>query len=131
MNEHVFFQEGTVLVTNTRFVVGGQTFAMANVTSARVQFRSLAGAATLLLLVGVSTIGLGALMTMRAGGGSMLICSATGFVMIAIGLLLWKFGSSADLFLGTAGGERPALRGKPEFIQRVAAAVSDAIVSRG
>lgn len=124
MSEQVFLNESGVLVTNARVVAGAQTYAMASVTSSRVKTRSYGGAAGVLGALGMVSIGL--IFVAERGA----ICGLTGVVLIALGVLFSRMGYS-ELFLGTAGGERAALRGKPEFIERVADAVTRAIISRG
>jgi hypothetical protein len=52
--ETIFFQEGEILVTNARFVVGSQTFAMRTITSVKGEMTpaNFTGA-VLLILIGL------------------------------------------------------------------------------
>lgn len=132
MAETVFFQEGGVLVTSARVVAGGQTYALAGVTSTRVHVRSHRLLGSVVVLAGLFPLGLGvAVFAQTAGeapGG--LVCTALGLGIIVLGMLIGLAGS-CDLYIATAGGERAALRGKRAFVERVNHAVTEAIVSRG
>ena len=81
LHERTFLAEGSVLVTNARFVAGGQTYSIAGVTSVKVVLENsnsglailciIAGAIMLLLgftplqpkmlLIGAGALGLGVL----------------------------------------------------------------------
>ena len=127
--ERVFFQEGTVLVTNARFVAGHQTFALSNVTSVRIAadkhqeqmmfnvvfFPALAAA-----------IGAG----IRFGScGTSVALVALGMIAAAI---VMKAFPKYVVILVTAGGESTALQNLAlDVAERILAATSSAIVARG
>jgi hypothetical protein len=116
--ETVFLQEGGVLVTNSRFTHGTQTFAMANVTSVRPLRDGIIKA--------ILAFAFGALFAL-AGGGARIF----GILLIVVGLLVFALRKSYVL-LHTAGGEQRALSSRNhKFIVRVVESVNNAIVHRG
>ena len=124
MNEKVFFQQGDVTVTNARFIVGGQTFAMSNVTSvssAVQEPKRLGGLACLLL-------GLAVAVASKESNGQL-----TGLVIgVASAFYLYKQKPLHHVMLKTSGGETKALStydgGK---VSGVVAALNESIVHRG
>jgi hypothetical protein len=118
--EHTFFKEGGVSVTNKRFIVPGQTYAMAAVTSVAFSeipakrgwplFFAFIG---LLLALGDST---------RVVGILLLVAGIGVAVMMK---------SDYAVALRSAGGEIHATTSKDEqFITRVVEAINNAIVYR-
>lgn len=133
--ERVFLKEGSVLVTNARFQVGAQTFAMNAVSSVSYQRRGadLVGS-TLFITIGVVifVFGLvGALVSWRTGGG--FVALFFGLILVLIGASMRK--SRKDSFivaLRTSSGEVPALESPDQaYIERVVLALNEALVSRG
>lgn len=126
--ERIFFQQGDVLVTNSRVVIGTNTYPMANVSSVKLG-KDLEGAAT------KSSIGFVAPLVL----GVVLSCSAGSWVPAALGgaagVGLWIYfmaTQQAVVVLGTSGGDIAALKSPDkELILKVLAAVNDAIVARG
>ena len=57
----------------------------------------------------------------------------TGIALIGAGVFLWlRARPTYQLFVGTAGGDRPALSSEDGiFVQRVATAINNALVARG
>lgn len=116
--EQVFLSERGVVVSNSRFSCGGQTYAMANVTSVRAARAGMG--------VGVAFVLFGVLCCLGGGAGI-----AFGAVLIVIGALL-IITRSAYVVLHTAGGEQRALSSRNvEFVTKVVSAVNEAIVHRG
>jgi len=122
MEEKSFFNEGGISVSNSRFIAGGQTYAMSGVTSVK-SFRadpSRKGP----IIMGV--IGVLALM----GGGTV---TFVGLALIAGAVALW-FSQKPEfsVLLYTASGEAKAHTSNDgDLISKVVAAVNDAIVHRG
>ncbi len=118
-DEKVFLSEAGVLVSKTRFSYGGQTYAMANVTSVR-EARAGMLAALLLSVVGVLMI--------ISGDGAVRIL---GVLLLVAGVLLLVF-RNTYVVLHTAGGEQRALSSRnKKFVEKVIAAVNEAIIHRG
>lgn len=119
MDETTFFEYEGVRVTNTRFIVDGQTFAMNNITSVKPleqkPNRLLPG---LLIAIGV-------LPALNGAYG--------GLVLSLIGGIWWAMQKTVyHIMLHTAGGETSALKTfQKEYLQRVVTALNNAIVHRG
>lgn len=119
MDETTFFEYEGVRVTNTRFIVDGQTFAMNNITSVKPleqnPNRLLPG---LLIIIGV-------LPAINGAYG--------GLVLSLIGGAWWIMQKTVyHVMLHTAGGETSALKTfQKEYLQRVVTALNNAIVHRG
>lgn len=120
MEEQTFLNEGSVTVTNARFIVPSQTFAMAGITSVKNSeeppkrsYPMICGIIGLLLLSG-------------------------GTLVLGIGVLIlafvWWIGqkSTYHVLLATAGGEMKALSSTDSaFISKVVTAINEAMVARG
>ena len=119
MDETTFFEYEGVRVTNSRFIVDGQTFAMNNITSVKPleqkPNRFLPG---LLIAIGI-------LLALNGVYG--------GLVLSAIGIAWWAMQKTVyHVMLHTAGGETSALKTfQKEYLQKVVTALNSAIVHRG
>ncbi|ATM01291.1 QacE [Aeromonas sp. CA23] len=123
MEEKIFFNQGNVSVSNSRFIVDGQTYAMNNVTSVKsgvVKPNRL----------GSIIIGLIGLAMVLSGSGGVLI---GGLVLLAIAVLSWMGNKKRyTVLLHTSSGENQALASPDEsYIRTVINSLNDAIVSRG
>ncbi|OJY60021.1 DUF6232 family protein [Thiobacillus sp. 0-1251] len=118
--EKTFFEYGEVKVTNARFIVPSQTYAMSGITSVKffTEKPSLLWpivAFLIAILIGV-------------GDGN--IWSVGIPVIIGVVLLLRK--ATHHVVLSSASGETRALNSKnKEFIANVIKALNQSIVSRG
>ncbi|MDG5975856.1 QacE-like protein [Hydrogenophaga taeniospiralis CCUG 15921] len=119
MDEKTFFEYEGVKVTNTRFVVDGQTFAMRNITSVNSlteppqRFWGI-----ICLLIGIAAT------TENAFFGIPVIALSIYF--------LYKQRAVYHVMLRTSGGETKALTTyQKEYLGKVVAALNDAIVHRG
>lgn len=134
MNEIKFLDENNVSVSNSRFIVNGQTYAISNVTSVKlVTNKNLSneGAVTTgfwLLIIGVSFL----LPSFVYDSTFMILC---GFAMIGIGILLFsnkEFTYSYSLVLSTSAGEIQVLENtNKSYIENIVSALNQSIVSRG
>lgn len=123
MQEHEFFRSENVLVSQTRFVTFGQTYAMSGVTS--VKASSVNPSRTGPLIIG----GLGIIL-LFSGVTSMLIFGA---VLLGCAAFIWSV-QKPDYFvsLSVASGEVRALNSKdPQFIGDVIQALNECIIARG
>ncbi len=134
--EVTYLQDRNVLVTNTRAIMAGRAFAMANVTSVSISKTTS--------YAGIYSLGVG---VFGAMGG--FICAASsepfsfgalflGIVFCAAFVILgWLLLSSENrttytVIIGSSGGEVNALASKDQaYIQTVVAAVNAAIIQRG
>jgi len=127
--EKTYFSDDAITVTSSRAVIGGKTYAMANITSVSKAKRppNTSGATVLVVL--------GALMFLCAFAGTNtgLFVGLPGVVLAAIGVVMFMRATPDFIVrLGSASGEANALVHKDEaYIQQIVAAVSAAIVDRG
>lgn len=121
MEEKTFFQHDGVHVTNSRFVVDGQTYAMSNITSVKAWVNKPSRLIPILLIVfGVLPI----------IGGS----KAYGALILAVAGVIWFLLQKTyyHVQLHTAGGETNALKSKQkEYVEKVVGAINEAIIHRG
>ena len=123
MQEHEFFRSENVMVSQTRFVTFGQTYAMSGVTS--VKASSVSPSRTGPLIVG----GIGMLCLFAGSAGPLIF----GAILLAIAALIWA-SQKPEYFvsLSVASGEVRALKSKdPRFIGDVIQALNECIVARG
>jgi len=123
-----YFQDETVTVTKTRAIIGGVTYAMANVTSVRmfVQPKPPAAAivAAILMLLGLGSAKYDA--TPQTGIG----ITAAGAVLLAVYLFVLK--PKYWVRIGNAGAEsNAAWSNDPAWTQEVVQAINEAIIDRG
>ena len=121
MEEQTFLNEGNVTVTNTRFIVPGETFAMAGVTSVSSLKDSPSRWGPIILIV-IGAFGLSGSDTIPGG-----------LMSLAAGIAWWVLKKPKYIvLLTTASGEAQAFPSKDEaFIARIVNALSEAIVARG
>ena len=110
--EQSFLEEQGIKVTNARFLAGGQTYAMAGVTSVRlIKVPRQTVLAWILIVVGLFLL---------------LIPTIIGIIMLIKQPPPWAVG------LSTASGEVNAYFTKDRaFAERVVSALNDAIIARG
>lgn len=119
MSEQTFFQHEDVLVTNTRFVNSGQTYAMSNVTSVKGFEQKPKRFWGIVILV----IGLGIGTDFLLPG--LLIAAPAAYY-------LYKQKTKFHVMLATASGEVSALSTyQREYLDKVVSAVNQAIIARG
>lgn len=126
MQETTFFREAGVTITNARFIVPAQTYAMSGITSVKM-FRETPNLVFPILMLVV-----GALLCLGSIGSS--AGAATfGAVVAAVGIALIATAKSKyHVLLKTASGEAQALT-SPDvaFIRRVVEGLNASIVHRG
>ncbi|GMV31864.1 MAG: hypothetical protein AMXMBFR59_39890 [Rhodanobacteraceae bacterium] len=126
MQETQFFREAGVTITNARFIVPAQTYAMSGITSVKM-FREppRLGFAVLMLVIGAllclgsmrSHLGFAVFGALIAAGGIALVAAAK---------------SKYHVLLKTASGEAQALTSPDQaFIRRVVEGLNASIVHRG
>lgn len=119
MDEQTFFEHEDVKVTNARFITGGQTFAMNNVTSVKpFEQKPNRFWGVIALLVGL------------------LICASSvvwGVVIMAVAAIyLFQQKTIFQVILATSAGETKALTTyQRDYLNQVIGALNNAIVSRG
>lgn len=119
MNEQKIFENGDVVVTDKRFIVGGRTYSVANITSVRALERTPNRIIPIIIVV------LGLLTISRLQGGAIFL--------IALGAL-WLFLAKKSYHVGvtTAAGEVQALTTRDEqLVTEVVQALNRAITMQG
>jgi Family of unknown function (DUF6232) len=116
--EHIFFEHGGVKVTNARFLVDGQTFAMSNVTSIKTREKKPNRLWPMIFILA----GITGLFTEPLGG----------VLVLGIALAwLWKQQTLYFLILRTASSETNALTtNQRSYLDQVTTALNAAIVHR-
>jgi len=122
MDEKIFLNKGNVKVTNSRFIVNGQTYAMSNVTSVKTGvIKANRSSAVVIGLVGLLCL---------LGGGWVTFAG-----VVLLGFAYFVFISCKDQYsviLNTSAGENQALVSEDKnYIGQVISSLNDAIVSRG
>lgn len=126
MAEETFLNEGGVQVTNARFVVPGQTYALSGVTSVSIHEKKPKRIGPIFLFI----IGFFCLMGGLSGSSGAFVAA---LVFIGLGVLWWISNSTKyAVRLMTASGESDALPSKDgAFIKRIVEALNNAIIHRG
>lgn len=114
MAEQQFFSAPGVQVTSSRFVTGGQTIALANITSVNHAPPNRAPG-ILLAIIGVVLTA---------------FLPPVGIVLLIVGVLAAVL-AKATLVLVTAAGEVRPLKAKRETVEAVVTALNEAIIARG
>ena len=125
--ERVFFQETEITVTNARFVVGSQTFAMRNITSVRAEkVEAKLEHPGYLMLVGVVIALIGFF-------GAGIPVGVIGIAMLAGGIYwAWNQDGTFAVVLTTSAGEVSAYQSNDrQLIAGIVKALNDSIVARG
>lgn len=123
MEEKVFFNQGGVSVSNARFIVNGQTYAMNAVTSVKQAADEPARGGPII-------IGLLGLLLCLPGTKEMI---AMGAIML-ITAVVWGLNQKAEymVVLHTSAGESQALKSNDKaHVEAVVAALNQSIVHRG
>ena len=123
MNEKVFYENGDVKVTNARFIVGGQTYAMNGVTSVRDgKIPPSRGLAIAIIIIGV--------LLMLAGSTG---AKVFGLLLVGLGgYLAYAAKATHIVILHSASGETRALSNTDaDFIYGVIDALNQSIIHRG
>lgn len=152
MQETVFHQDEGILITNTRAVLGAKTYSMANITSVSTHFAPANRMPGIIVAIvgGLLTACCGFLAIFPlimlgsqdySGDTSGVFGSiATLVVGAVIGLLILAGGVALVVLskptyairIGSASGEANALASKnKEYIDRIVAAMNEAIIKRG
>lgn len=120
-DERLLLQEAGLLVTTARIEIDGQTFAVRNVNSVKVDDDAPRPWGGLF----AALVGVGAL---SSGGAGIVV----GALLLAGGAwLIWKNAATKRLVIATAGGEAVALQSTDGArIQRVHGAIAQAIAAR-
>jgi len=126
--ETVFYQDDQVRVTNSRAVLKGKTYAMANITSVS----HVDASASLVWPVIIFLIGLVVFLFALMGDGT--TCTLVVGIAMCVGVVGWFvfLRTRYAVVIGSASGETQALVSRDKsYTAKVAAAINEAIVRRG
>jgi hypothetical protein len=127
--EETLFNDPQVTVTTTRFIVPGQTYPVAGITSISNSKES-SMAPIILILVGVGIAVIGLSLGDTPGGGSVAVMGGLMFVIGILCAALMK--TKHHVVLTTAGGEVKAFTSTDgELVDDVVLALNQAIIRRG
>lgn len=130
MSEVNYYQDGAVTVTNARAVLGGKTYAMANITSVSMGMRP----ANRVVGIVVALVGLViAACSAAAGGDASFGGILFGILVLGAGIALTVMAKPSYIVrIGSASGEADGLVSKDrEHIQKIVNAMNEAIIRRG
>ncbi|GJI93241.1 DUF6232 family protein [Duganella hordei] len=120
MDERIFFEYGDVKVTNARFINGGQTYAMNNVTSVKPYEKKPSRVG------GIIVLAIGIVIMINASFITGLLIAA------AAAYYLYQQKTVYHILLSTSAGETTALvTYQRDYLSQVIAALNNAIVHRG
>jgi hypothetical protein len=135
--EEGFLNEGGITVTKTRFMVHGQTYALANITSVSAAIIPGRFDGVLVFILFGGLMGLSGFGVLNDGSSDDrpvgIILLILGIVMIGVGIITLKSRKkSYAVILNTAGSEMKTYVSRDrDFILRIVAALNEAIVARG
>ena len=119
MQEQTFFEHEDVKVTNARFVSGGQTYAMSNITSIKpMEQKPSRFGGVVVLLIGLIAL------TASFSVGAIIVAAAAFY--------LYSQKTVFHILLSTSAGETKALMTyQRNYLNQVVSALNEAIVYRG
>ncbi|MGQ0526031.1 MAG: DUF6232 family protein [Betaproteobacteria bacterium] len=126
--ERVFYHQAGITVTNARFVVGAQTFAMRNITSVRLHVKDQSNAGEgWVMAFGIAF----ALIGFSGAGG--LGFGVVGLAVLCTGIyLIWNKKRIYQVVLTTSAGETSAYQSTDQqLIADIVKALNDSMVARG
>jgi hypothetical protein len=126
----VLFDQSGVFVSNSRYITGGQTYAMAGVTSVKMSAEQPSRKGPVIAMILGGLFILGGMDSLIHGNPVVLLF---GVLLFALGL--WVFKKRVPIysvFLRSASGEQRVNQSTVrEFIEQIVAALNQAIVTRG
>lgn len=125
MAEQILYKQGDVFVSQSRFMVKNQTYAMQGVTSVRQDTKPANRTGAYFLA------GLGILFLI--GSGQSAVFAVLGILSIALAILVWFLTKPTYIIvLRSSSGEAQALSSNDgNYIDEVVTALNQAIIARG
>jgi hypothetical protein len=121
--ETALLDEGGVKVTTARFIANGQTFALRNITSVKMDNAGSLRWPIVWAIFAVSAFG-GSQASSDASNGALV----TGIVFASLAVLQWRKNSAKAIILVTSGKEEKAYKTHDkDHARRVLQALNDAI----
>jgi hypothetical protein len=126
--ETTYYQAGDVHITSSRAVMGGTTYPLANISSVGVGEKPVNRSMGVIAIV----LALAAIACGLSGSENAGIGWVVAVILIMAGV--YSFVQKPDYFVkvGSAGGEQRALVSKDRaYIEKIVAALNEAIIKRG
>lgn len=134
MPEQVFLNEANVYVSSTRVVIERITFAMAHVTSVRTHYTPPnVSFSLLLILVGGAATLFGFIATGRSGQDGPAFTLVAGLILLIVGIVLYRAQQPTYevAIVNSAREHQTFTTADGVFVQRIQAAIADALNYRG
>ena len=130
MSEVNYYQDGAVTVTNARAVLGGKTYAMANVTS--VSMAEKPANRTTGIVIALVGLALAACLG-TVGGDASAVGIIFGLLVLGAGIAMAVTAKGSYIVrIGSASGEADGLVSNDrDHIQKIVSAMNEAIINRG
>ena len=127
MTEETYYSRDDIHITNARAVLGGKTYAMANITS--VSMAKKPANRTLGIVIAL----IGVIIAACGGIGDTSIWIILGVLGLVVGIVIAALIKPSYIVrLGSASGESDALASHDQqYIREIVVAVNEAIISRG
>ncbi len=133
--EVTYYSDGTIQVTNTRAMLGGKTYAMANITSVMMGEKPANRTpGAVIAIVGFLVTACGVIGTSDSGGsGGWVVGLLFGLLVLGAGIAIAANAKARYVVrVGSASGESDALVSEDkEYIQKIVNAMNEAIIKRG
>lgn len=128
-DETTYYDEGGVKITSARAVLGGKTYSMSNITSVSASAKS----PPLFIPLIFGLVGMYFVMMAMTGDRNNLIWWIVAAACIAIGVVIYRVTPTMHTVrIGSASGEANAYSTSSKAqIEKIVAAINDAIVKRG
>ena len=138
MAEDTFLNEAGVTVTNSRFIVPAQTYAMSGITAVKSQRNESSRICPVVFIA----LGVGVILSILSDPSThgtyginigLIVGVGIGIVIVALGIFwLLSLKPTFSVVLSSASGESTALTSKDsEYISRIIEAINNAIIARG
>jgi hypothetical protein len=129
MSEQIFYNQDGIMVTNSRFIVYGQTYTMSGITSVKINKTCLTGRNLTIAIIILSIMLISPIILSEIMGMPILIIALVALAPIA-GILLFRH--KWVIVLTTSSGEVKALENRDKgVISEIVNALNSAIIARG
>ena len=128
--ETTYYQDGSIMVTNARAVLGSKTYAMANITSVSMgEIPANRTAGIVIVVIGLAILACSASAGSNSSAGGII----GGLVVAGFGAFLAYAAKTQYIVkVGSASGESNALTSNNrEYIQKIVNSINEAIIKRG
>lgn len=131
MREIYFYDDKKVAVTNHRFIIGNQTYAMHQITSVK-RGESIAdrGWPAIITLAGFAIMAYDGYQLFKVGTDFKLLILGTVVLLIGISMLMNRQDEYSVIIKTSAGEDHPVKHANKDYIDAIVQALNTSIVSR-